>query len=143
MGEKEINAYLTHLAVKNNVAASTQNQALCAIIFMYREVLQKDIGEIQAEAEGQLSDLPGEGEPLPDATGQETVDPGLAAGYRIMAEAGVVPEEFKLKQAIAEERARYQTLTDPDEKKASMARLADLDMRYNIAVDARRKFHEQ
>ena len=98
---------------------------------------------LKAEAEGQLKNLPGEGEPLPDTTGQETVDPGLAAGYRIMAEAGVVPEEFKLKQAISDERARYQSLTDPTDKKVSMARLADLDMRYNIAVDARRKLHRQ
>ncbi len=33
MGEKEINQFLTHLAVKERVAASTQNQALCAIVF--------------------------------------------------------------------------------------------------------------
>ncbi|MXQ09624.1 DUF1992 domain-containing protein [Alphaproteobacteria bacterium GH1-50] len=96
---------------------------------------------LKAEAEGQLRDLPGEGKPLRDATGQETVDPGLSAGYRIMAEAGVVPEEFKLKKAIDEERALYRTLTDPEARRASMARLADLDMRYNIAVDARRRFH--
>ena len=98
---------------------------------------------LKTEAEGQLRNLPGEGEPLTDKTGQETVNPGLATGYRIMAEAGVLPEEFKLKQAIADERTHYQTLTDPEKKKASMARLADLDMRLNIAVDARRKFHEQ
>ena len=35
MGEKEINEFLTHLAVKEKVSASTQNQALCAIIFLY------------------------------------------------------------------------------------------------------------
>ena len=98
---------------------------------------------LKAEAEGQLRDLPGEGAPLPDRTGQETVDPGLAAGYRIMAEAGVVPEEFKLKQAIEDERTLYQGLTTADDRKASMARLADLEMRYNIAVDARRKLHRQ
>jgi integron integrase len=46
MGEAEINAFLTHLAVKQNIAASTQNQALCAIIFMYKNVLNKDIGEL-------------------------------------------------------------------------------------------------
>ncbi len=45
MSEKEIAAFLTHLAVKENVAASTQNQALCAIIFLYREVLGIDIGD--------------------------------------------------------------------------------------------------
>lgn len=48
MGEYEINQFLTHLAVKENVAASTQNQALCGILFLYREVLNREIGDIGA-----------------------------------------------------------------------------------------------
>lgn len=44
MGEKEINAFLSHLAVNKHVSASTQNQALCAIVFLYRHVLNKEIG---------------------------------------------------------------------------------------------------
>jgi len=47
MGEKEISEFLSHLAIKGNVAASTQNQALCAIVFLYKQVLQKDIGEFE------------------------------------------------------------------------------------------------
>ncbi len=39
LGESEINAYLTYLAVKRHVAAATQNQALSAVLFLYREVL--------------------------------------------------------------------------------------------------------
>lgn len=46
MAEPEINAFLTHLALKENVSASTQNQALCAIIFLYRYVLEKKIGDL-------------------------------------------------------------------------------------------------
>lgn len=46
MGEKEINRFLTYLAVNRKVAASTQNQALCAILFLYRHVLKKPIGWI-------------------------------------------------------------------------------------------------
>ena len=46
MGEKEINRFLTYLAVNRKVAASTQNQALCAILFLYRHVLKKQIGWI-------------------------------------------------------------------------------------------------
>jgi integron integrase len=46
MGELEINQFLSHLAVKENVAASTQNQALCAIIFLYKEVLKIEVGDI-------------------------------------------------------------------------------------------------
>lgn len=40
MGAAEVRDYLTHLAVRRNVAASTQNQALSAILFLYREVLE-------------------------------------------------------------------------------------------------------
>jgi site-specific recombinase XerD len=43
MGEKEISEFLTHLAVEENVAASTQNQALSALLFLYRDVLRKDL----------------------------------------------------------------------------------------------------
>jgi integron integrase len=46
MGETEINAFLTHLAVKENVSASTQNQALCALLFLYRHMLKRDLGEL-------------------------------------------------------------------------------------------------
>lgn len=46
MGEAEINQFLTHLAVNENVAASTQNQALCAIVFLYKEVLQRDVKDL-------------------------------------------------------------------------------------------------
>jgi len=40
LGEPEINAFLTHLAVKDRVAASTQTQALAALLFLYRHVLE-------------------------------------------------------------------------------------------------------
>jgi len=47
MGEKEISAFLSHLAVAGNVAASTQNQAMCAIVFLYKRILNKDMGEFK------------------------------------------------------------------------------------------------
>jgi site-specific recombinase XerD len=43
MGSPEIEAFLTHLAVQEQVAASTQNQALSAILFLYRQVLRQDL----------------------------------------------------------------------------------------------------
>ena len=42
MGNDEINAFLTHLAVEHRVSASTQNQALSALLFLFREVLNKE-----------------------------------------------------------------------------------------------------
>ncbi|MBI1746124.1 MAG: integron integrase [Acidobacteria bacterium] len=46
MGEPEINAFLTHLAVKERVSASTQNQALSALPFLYRHVLGREVGDL-------------------------------------------------------------------------------------------------
>ncbi|WP_409842761.1 site-specific integrase [Microcystis sp.] len=48
MGEEEIKSFLTHLAVDKNVAAATQNQALNAILFLYREVLKIELENIGA-----------------------------------------------------------------------------------------------
>ncbi len=45
MGPREIEAFLTHLAADLNVAPSTQNQALQAILFLYREVLDAPIAD--------------------------------------------------------------------------------------------------
>ena len=47
MGNDEINAFLTHLAVEGNVAASTQNQAFSALLFLFREVLKTEF-EVKA-----------------------------------------------------------------------------------------------
>jgi integron integrase len=46
MSEPEINAFLTDLAVKEKVSASTQNQALAAILFLYRHVLDRRVGDL-------------------------------------------------------------------------------------------------
>ena len=43
MGAVEIEAFLTHLAVTRNVAGATQNQALAALLFLYKEVLKVDL----------------------------------------------------------------------------------------------------
>ncbi|WP_300455531.1 integron integrase [Accumulibacter sp.] len=43
MGAREVEAFLTHLAVEGRVAAATQNQALSALLFLYREVLGIDL----------------------------------------------------------------------------------------------------
>ena len=45
MGEAEVTAFLNHLAVDRHVAAATQNQALSAILFLYRQVLGRDGGQ--------------------------------------------------------------------------------------------------
>ena len=46
MGEVQIRRFINHLAVKRKLSASTQNQALCAILFLYREVLGVELDRI-------------------------------------------------------------------------------------------------
>lgn len=48
MGAAEVEAFLTHLAVQRRVAAATQNQALNAIVFLYKHVLEVDLGAFSA-----------------------------------------------------------------------------------------------
>ena len=48
MGTIEIQAFLNYLAVKLHVSASTQNQALNALVFLYKHVLKKELGVIDA-----------------------------------------------------------------------------------------------
>jgi integron integrase len=47
MGEAEINAFLSHLATEERVSANTQNQALAALLFLYRTVLGGDVGNLE------------------------------------------------------------------------------------------------
>lgn len=48
MGKPEVEQFLTHLAMDQQVAASTQNQALNAIQFLYTHVLERELGLVQA-----------------------------------------------------------------------------------------------
>jgi integrase len=46
MGEAEVGQFLSHLATELHVSASTQNQALNALLFLYRQVLDQPIGYV-------------------------------------------------------------------------------------------------
>jgi integron integrase len=48
MGGAEVEAFLTHLAVEGHVSASTQNQAFSALLFLYRNVLNQELGALDA-----------------------------------------------------------------------------------------------
>jgi integron integrase len=58
MGVSEIRAFLQHLAVERKVAASTQNQALSALLFLYRRVLQVELEPIPLPAARRPEHLP-------------------------------------------------------------------------------------
>jgi len=46
MATDEVNAFLTHLAVNDGVSSSTQNQALCALLFLYKYVIGYELGDL-------------------------------------------------------------------------------------------------
>lgn len=94
----------------------------------------------KARAEGQFDDLEGAGKPLPKREGEGFLDAGLSVGLRAMSQAGVVPEEIELKRQMDALRARYRVASDEGEKRELMKALADLNLKYEIAREARQKF---
>ena len=48
LGEIDVQNYLSHLALEGQVAASTQNVALCALLFLYQQVLGRELANIDA-----------------------------------------------------------------------------------------------
>lgn len=58
MGEAEVEAFLTHLAVERKLAAVSQNQALNALVFLYREVLKKELSGVNAQRAKHMKRLP-------------------------------------------------------------------------------------
>jgi site-specific recombinase XerD len=48
MGADEVRCFLSHLAVNEHVSAATQNQALCALVFLYRRVLCRDLDKLDS-----------------------------------------------------------------------------------------------
>ncbi len=94
----------------------------------------------KARAKGALSGLEGEGKPLPDRPGDAYISAGDAVGFRIMAEAGVLPEEILRKKQAALVRGELASMTDAAERKAKLAELARIEMLQAIAEESRRKF---
>jgi hypothetical protein len=95
---------------------------------------------LKALAEGKLRGLEGEGKPMPDRSGEAFTDMATAVAVRIMAEAGALPEEFKIKKLLEAAKQNYREAEGDDAKRITMALIADLQQRYNIEVEARRRF---
>ena len=68
------------------------------------------------------------------------LDAGEAVGFRMMAAAGVLPDEIVLKKQVEAVRAELAAETDEMARRALMARLSELMMKQAIAEESRRKF---
>jgi hypothetical protein len=115
-------------------------------VFRENKAMSQSLGRLverqiqKALAEGKLQGLEGEGKPLPDRSSEAFSDMATAVAVRIMAEAGTLPEEFKIKKLLEAARENYRAAKTEDEKHVAMALIAELEQRYNIAVEARRRF---
>lgn len=95
---------------------------------------------LAAQAEGKLSNLAGEGKRLPDHPEEAYIDPLEAVGFRMMHEAGFVPQELELGRQLAEAKEAYAATYNAEEREALMKRIADLEMRRNVAKETRLNF---
>lgn len=71
LSNSDVKEYLTHLAVKCNVAASTQNQAFNSLLFLYRHALKREFGELRDVPRAMPSagrESPSASPPTPSAT---------------------------------------------------------------------------
>ncbi|WBU59811.1 DnaJ family domain-containing protein [Paracoccus albus] len=89
----------------------------------------------EAEAKGELRGLTGEGKPLDRARLRERAEDVL---HRMMSDGGFVPEEFRIRKDVEAKRAVLDQIEDPAERKALQRHIALLELRANIATDARR-----
>lgn len=91
---------------------------------------------LKAQAEGQFDNLKGAGKPLNSDDGSAD-----AIGFRIMAEAGALPREIQLRKAVEEQTERLRKAVGAEARKQEMAKLAQLQLRLDIEVEARRRFY--
>lgn len=92
---------------------------------------------LKAQAEGQMEDLKGAGKPLKARSGNDTD----AAGFRIMAEAGVVPREIELRKQVQELRHRLKGIVDQTARKTLIKEIAEVQLRLDIETEARQKYY--
>ncbi|MHA7876863.1 DnaJ family domain-containing protein [Roseivivax sp.] len=92
---------------------------------------------LDALEDGAFDNLPGAGRPIADLNTSDGLDPVTRAGYRIMSEAGALPEELQLRNLLRDARAELARATDPEERARLGARVADLGLRHAMAQEAR------
>jgi len=100
----------------------------------YPELVEVPI--LKAIAEGKLKGLEGEGKPLPDQVDVAFANMAPQRAFRIMAEAGALPEEVKFRKLRDGARATYRNASSDEERQLAVAVIAQLDLRYTIAVEA-------
>ncbi|SLN50247.1 J-domain-containing protein [Roseisalinus antarcticus] len=90
-----------------------------------------------ARDEGRLSNLKGEHRPLDLPSGNPHVDVMTEVGHRVMAENGAIPPEVVMRKSLAEARDALKSAIGEAERRTARSRVADLELRCNMAAEAR------
>ena len=86
---------------------------------------------------GGLDNLPGAGKPLPMRSTNAHQDAVEEIGNKIMKDSGALPPEVVMRQELAKARETLKNTTDPEARRAAQLRVADLELRTNLALEAR------
>lgn len=92
----------------------------------------------QAMEEGQFDNLPNKGKPLVD-DGLDMVPEDLRMAYKIMKNAGVVPEEIELHKSLVNLHQLLNACADEAERKAIRAKINEKQLKYNMIMESRGK----
>jgi formylmethanofuran dehydrogenase subunit A len=90
----------------------------------------------QAIAKGEFDNLANKGKPLPPDD-MEMVPEDLRMAYKILKNAGIVPEEIELQKSIVSLTGLLNACADEDERKIIRAKLNEKMLRYNIIMESR------
>jgi len=91
----------------------------------------------QARLRGEFDNLSGAGKPLPRR--DPSVDAMTETTNRIMADNGVLPEDLQLRKDLQAARTALRDEADRTHRMTLMKRIADLELRLNLASEMRRK----
>ncbi|MEO7393206.1 MAG: DUF1992 domain-containing protein [Ramlibacter sp.] len=92
----------------------------------------------EAAASGELSRVPGYGQPLPEDAGWNATPEEFRMPFKILKNAGIVPPEVDLFHEKAALTAELQACTDPAERGALQAKLSNLQQKIALRLEALR-----
>lgn len=92
----------------------------------------------QAIAEGEFDNLQGKGKPIPD-DGLDMVPEELRMSYKILKNAGIVPEEIELRKGIVQLQDLLNACADEQERKVIRTKINEKLLRYNMIMESRGK----
>ncbi|SIS48942.1 DnaJ family domain-containing protein [Salimicrobium flavidum] len=91
----------------------------------------------RAVDQGDFDNLPGKGEPLPKDEFAHLPD-DLRNSYRVLKNAGMLPEEMQVKKEVVELEELLETIVDTDEKKNVEKKLTEKRLRFQMLMEKRK-----